>query len=258
MRYVNGAAESLVEPGGVAPALAALLALGLALVHLGAGRLRLAGRIPRSRWLSFAGGTAIAYVFVHLLPELEAAGRAIEASETVPLVLVERHVYLIALAGFGAFYGLERLVTRSRETGVNGASGGLSTAGVFWVHVGSFAVYNVLIGYSLSDRESARAAVLFAIAMGFHFVVNDAGFRGHHAGRYDRFGRWLLAIAVLVGAGLGIAVDVDEVAVAAILAFLGGGVILNVIKEELPEERESRFGSFAVGAVSYATVLLLV
>jgi hypothetical protein len=42
-----------------------------------------------------------------------------------------------------------------------------------------------------------------------------------------------------------------------LLALLAGGVILNVMKEELPEERESRFWASATGSAVYATLLLL-
>jgi len=34
-------------------------------------------------------------------------------------------------------------------------------------------------------------------------------------------------------------------------------VIMNVLKEELPEERESRFFAFALGAALYSVVLLV-
>ena len=40
-------------------------------------------------------------------------------------------------------------------------------------------------------------------------------------------------------------------------AFLAGGVILNVLKEELPEERKSRIAPFFIGAFGYAAILLL-
>jgi hypothetical protein len=39
-------------------------------------------------------------------------------------------------------------------------------------------------------------------------------------------------------------------------AFLAGAVIMNVLKEELPEERESRFWVFALGAAFYTVILL--
>lgn len=245
----------LVEPG-VSLSVVAALAICLAGVHLGAGRLRLAGRVPRSRWLSFAGGTAIAYVFVHLLPELEAAGRTIEASESLLTVFFEHHVYLVALVGFTAFYGLERFATHATDDCESHTAGHVPDDGVFWIHMGSFALYNALIGYSLYDHANSRTAALFALAMGFHFMVNDAGLREHHARRYDRIGRWVLAVAVLCGAAVEPLLTVDEAVFAVLLAFLAGGIILNVIKEELPEERESRFGAFAVGAAVYTAVLL--
>jgi zinc transporter ZupT len=45
-------------------------------------------------------------------------------------------------------------------------------------------------------------------------------------------------------------------AIALLFAFLAGGVILNVLKEELPEERQSRFWAFTLGAGFYAVLLL--
>ncbi|HEX8617483.1 MAG TPA: hypothetical protein VF911_07850, partial [Thermoanaerobaculia bacterium] len=45
-------------------------AVALAIVHMTAGGLTFLGAIPRSRWLSGAGGVSVAYVFLHLLPEL--------------------------------------------------------------------------------------------------------------------------------------------------------------------------------------------
>ena len=39
-------------------------------------------------------------------------------------------------------------------------------------------------------------------------------------------------------------------------AFLAGGVVMNVLKEELPEERESRAWAFALGTALYTMLLL--
>ena len=51
--------------------------------------------------------------------------------------------------------------------------------------------------------------------------------------------------------------EIPEVAIAVLVAFLAGGVVLNVLKKELPEERESRFWAFALGATLYAALLLV-
>ncbi len=52
------------------------------------------------------------------------------------------------------------------------------------------------------------------------------------------------------------ATEIGEAVLAVLFAFLSGGVILNVLKEELPKERASRFWAFAVGVAVYAVVLL--
>lgn len=59
-------------------------------------------------------------------------------------------------------------------------------------------------------------------------------------------------------AAIGAVFEVREALIAVLVAFLAGGVILNVIKEELPKESESRWRVFAVGVVGYTIVLLLV
>ncbi len=232
-----------------------IVAVALALVHLSAGRVRAFRVVPRSMWLSAAGGASVAYVFVHILPEL----RGGTILESVPLFagFLERHVFLVALTGFALFYGLERFAQESgRDTDVRPE---VNTT-VFWIHIGAFTAYNALIGYLLVHREQPGLAglVLYAVAMGLHFIVNDYGFRAHHREIYDRIGRWVLAVAVVAGWGIGINTHVDEAVVNTLFAFLAGGVILNVIKEELPEERQSRFWSFAIGAGGYSAILLLV
>ena len=100
--------------------------------------------------------------------------------------------------------------------------------------------------------------MLFVLAMGLHFLVNDFGMLQHYEASYERSGRWLLSAAVLGGWLLGCLTAVPAVALAAVTAFLAGGVILNVMKEELPEERRSRFSAFLLGASGYALVLLAV
>lgn len=237
-----------------------LCSLLFALVHLFAGKLRFLEGIPRSRWLSFAGGISVAYVFVHLLPELSAGQEHMEGM----LGFAEHHVYLIALLGLVLFYGLERaaLESRSERRGTEDEGKGTEEEagpGVFWLHIVSFSFYNALIGYLLLHREENDLSPLlwYTLAMGVHFVVNDFGLREHHKERYHTPGRWILAGAVLLGWLVGVATEVSEAAVSMLFAFLAGGVVLNVLKEELPEERKSRFWAFALGCGVYAALLLV-
>ena len=120
------------------------------------------------------------------------------------------------------------------------------------------AVYNALIGYLFLHRLASglEDLLLFFVAMALHFVVNDHGLREHHKDAYLRKGRWVLAAAVVLGWVVGLLTKIPEVAIAVLTAFLAGGVIMNVLKEELPEERESRFWAFALGAAFYTVILL--
>lgn len=237
------------------------MAVLLAAVHLFSGRLYFLDAVPRSRWLSVAGGVSVAYVFVHLIPELAESGEVI--TETIDenfafLAFLERHVYLLALVGLATFYGLERAAKISRRNQPQRVDKAAASPGVFWIHAASFSLYNAIIGYLLLHREEGGLGPLlfFSGAMALHFLVNDRSLREHHKHRYRGVGRWVLAAAVLAGWALGVLTEISEAAVATLIAFLAGGVILNVLKEELPEERQSRFWAFALGAALYTALLL--
>ena len=53
------------------------LAASLGGIHLFGAKLRFLDETPRSRWLSAAGGVSVAYVFVHVLPELAEGQRSV-------------------------------------------------------------------------------------------------------------------------------------------------------------------------------------
>jgi zinc transporter ZupT len=239
--------------------LTALLAVGLAAIHLYSGRMRFLDVLPRSRWLSVAGGISVAYVFVHLLPDLAEEQETIREAAGEGFNFLEYHVYLVALIGLAAFYGLERSAKTSRRRKRTAGDEDSTEAGVFWVHAASFTVYNALIGYLLLHREEPGvwSLILFAFAMGVHFVVNDYGLRRDHKGTYDRIGRWVLAAGILAGWVVGLFFEVSEAAIAVLFGFLAGSVIMNVLKEELPEDHESRFWAFALGAALYSVILLV-
>lgn len=232
-----------------------ICALALAAVHLVAPRLRFVRAVPRSRWLSLAGGVAEAYVFMHLLPELAEHERTLDDGAAGAGAIV----YALALAGLVAFYGMERMIRQAKGRSREQGRGGHADAGIFWLHIASFAAYNLLIGYLLLHREEPRwvPLALYFTAMALHFFTNDFGLQQDHEALYDRGGRWALACAVVAGWAVGATVDVPEQGVIALFSFLSGAVVLNVLKEELPEERRSRFLPFFAGVAGYGALLAL-
>ena len=235
------------------------LAVCLALVHIFASKARWLLHLPQRWWMSFAGGISITYIFLDIFPELSHAQAEASPLEGIPLIrYVENHVYLLALVGLAVFYGLEQMALRSRRHNAATKGDQSTEAGVFWVHTAFFALYNAVLGYLLTEtgHSSILTCLLLFFVLGLHFVVNDIGLREHHQRSYDKLGRWLLAGAILVGWSLAQAVTFSEMAFAVAWALVSGAMILNVLKEELPEQEDSHFGLFVTGIALYAVVLL--
>ncbi|UWQ20568.1 hypothetical protein [Jannaschia sp. W003] len=236
-----------------------LAALALVLVHWITPQLRFLSNRPRSRWLSFAGGASIAYVFLHLLPEI-AEGHELLVEETGEAPLGGFGIWLVSLGALLAFYGVERAV-QSRELRADAEKDHESHPGVYRVHLASFALYNLVTGYLLVDRGAGEHGLLplvtYAVAMALHLLITDFGLLEAFRAGYLRHGRPILSAAVLLGWGIGAATEVPELWIALVMAALGGSVILNVLKEELPKERESRFSALLLGAAAFALLLWL-
>lgn len=235
--------------------------VGFILIHIFSERLTLLKVVPRSRFLSIAGGISVAYVFLRLLPELGVFQLELEGKlRNDGWLFLESHIYVVAMLGLVIFYGLEQMVKSSKRrrvsVSVHESEGG---AGIFWVHIGSFTLYNALIGYLLirEHYESAWGMLFFFIAMGVHFITNDKSLRATHKEEYDKYGRWLLVVAIVIGWSIGFVSEVNELTVSILTALLAGGIILNVMKEELPEEHESSFVSFCIGMAGYSVLLLI-
>ncbi|RPF72090.1 hypothetical protein [Aurantiacibacter spongiae] len=234
------------------------MVLVFAAIHLFTKRLRFLDSTPRSKWLSFAGGVAVSYVFLHVLPEIGAHQRTFAAEMGVPALVAESTVYSLALAGLAVFYGLERAVKVSRARSRAKGAGDRLERRVLYLHLATYGAFNMLVGYLLVHREEggAGALALYFVALALHFVTADFGMRNDHSAAYDRIGRWVIAAAVIAGWGLGLATQLSGVLIGCLFALLAGSIVLTVLKEELPEERESYFRPFALGLVIYAGLVL--
>ncbi|WP_198664806.1 hypothetical protein [Lewinella sp. IMCC34191] len=228
-------------------------------VHLFVGYLRLS-RIPRSRWLSLAGGTSVTYIFLHVLPEFAEYQEVLAETERIEwFSYLEHHVYSFALLGLVTFYALERAAKRARDTKRDPDNDHTHhDVRIFWIHMASFMLYNGIIGYLLVWREDQTdlGLLYFVVAMAFHFMVTDYGLYDHYREIYKTRGRWLVVGALIGGWVLGLLGRIPEVFIGMIFSFLAGGVIMNVLKEELPEERRSNLWAFIGGVGAYATLLV--
>ncbi len=220
----------------------------LSLVHMVAERVRTHILLPQGPFLSVGGGVAIAYVFIDLLPKLGASNRIVERTLTGWLPYVERHVFVIALLGFLLFFCIDRVPS------------GWIKQKRFFFSLGSYALFNFLVGYAVASdgNPEVQPLLLFTIAMALHYCTNDYTLCEGHGEEYRTIGRWALIASLVLGWICGRTIQVSETAIALINAFIGGGVIMNVVRHELPKGKTNDVGAFVLSSALYTAILLRV
>ena len=209
-----------------------------------------------SRFTSFAGGVAVAYVFLHMLPSLVEYNKPIghfllKSKWLTPFT--ELTIYIVALIGFLIYYGFDLLAERYRDAGHDDEL-------VYGLHLTMFCLNNFLITYTMSLRtvSSMTATVLFTFTMALHFVLTDSKFDRFYTVRFNHAGRFFLICALFIGWLFSVIFDPVNVLVEAFMvAFLAGSVLLNVFREEMPSTGLTSYCWFSFGVLLITFILLL-
>lgn len=194
--------------------------------------------VPRKWWLSFSGGVAVAYVYIHLIPELHKITDIAGSSIT----------FSIALLGTIVYFGAAKFVKKSK----NNSSSRLA----FITQMATLVPYFFILGYFLERLETLTALGSYTIAIGIHLIGFSYDLKEDHKEKYTHWTAGILAVVLIAGTIASYLYKFDELILNLLLAFLTGGILLNSIKEEIPPENQSRFWAFAAGA-SIVGILLL-
>lgn len=229
---------------------AALTALVLAGLQGFGPWLRHALRDRARQVRSFGGGVGLGYIFLHLFPELDIAHE-----------WLGRHVYLVILATFLAFYALEvwlhgraTRAVRVAEAPEAGAPKPPDLDAIFWLHIGIMAVYTAMIVFTLPETIATHAVLAIAggIAIGLHTFYKDYVLR-HEMGAEDvQAGRAILVVAPIVGWTAHAVLDPSEAVTDIFIAVLAGVLIQSVFRDELPRPDRAAFWWLVAGVVTYA------
>lgn len=232
--------------------------IGFMIVHIFTNYIKFLDRKPKDRLLSFVSGGSIAYVFLHLVPELTHYQEVAEKAQ-LPLWLenLDYVTYLATLAGIAFFYGINQLNEKSRAKNEQEKNITRTSKPVFALEIFGFSLYNILIGYLLIDLSGDNPAdyIIYFIVFSFHFIANNRVLQLTHKDLYTNAGRWVLALSVLAGWLIYNLTDTSELNIAFFSAFLTGGVVLNILNDELPAEKNSSYPAFISGLI-FITVLL--
>jgi hypothetical protein len=207
------------------------------------------------RWISIAAGVSVATIFLDLLPELSEHQTAfLDAHHPGVALFPEQAVYLSAMLGFVLFYGFQDMLAGSST------KEGEPSRLFFSLQIAAFALYSGFIAYLLVHNvwNDARSLFLYALAMAFHLFLVGHSLAYDHPNRYEHYGRWILAVAIMGGWSCGILTSIPEAWLARTTGFVSGGVIMNSLVVELGEGRGGRFIPFAVAAATYSIVLIAV
>jgi hypothetical protein len=198
-------------------------------------------------------------VFVYLLPKLAIFQADFGATLGGPVyTYLRNHVYVVALVGFTFFFWTNWAEEFARQ-GLGGKPAG-SRPGVVTLKVVGLSAYCMQMGYLIADVQRPG---LLPVTVGtgiliFHFLGLDNGFRRHYQELYDNVVRWVFAVAMLAGGLVGALTQVHLVTVGLWSAFVGGGIIIFAMREELPSEGDTRFLPFLAGVVVTTALILTV
>ena len=136
----------------------------------------------------------------------------------------------------------------------------LAKKSTFWFSLTSYALFNFFVGYAVADRNNPeiQPLVLFTIAVALHYFTNDYALNKSHGKAYRKFGKWYLTGSLFAGWLLGFWFQLPPTAIALVDAFIGGGMIMNVICHELPSDNPNSLKAFIISAIGYSIILLSV
>ena len=230
--------------------LVGLCVLSIGSCHWLAALISRLGDRAQSRWASVGGGAGLAYVFIHLLPELASGGRTISDAMGMhrfpPDAMTESLLFLVTLVGVVIPYALN-VISRQHPTSSNWTGA---------ARLATFALINYLYAYALTT--GIAYGLLFTVAISAHVLLADHTLAKEHPNAFRRRFRWIGAAALVAGSLHATALHpVSDLTLAIATAFVGGGLLISVFREELPDADRSRLGWFSLGLVGMTTLLLI-
>ncbi|MGI9518605.1 MAG: hypothetical protein ACR2NP_16230 [Pirellulaceae bacterium] len=236
--------------------------LCLTLVHLLVGR---KGWLDRHAeiWKSVSGGVGIAYVFLAILPKLAKAQEVLDQSADGGVYgFLVHHSWLLALAGLVVYYGIDSAV---EQISAKQEAGKFPRPVIALICLHGFAVagyyfiisYLILEGYG-TGRSGFIALTLFALAMLLHYLSIDHSLRFKYGELYDRYLRWIFALATLGGWLAAQLSDVSRESLALCTSFFAGGLIVFTLKDKVPGSSSVNFLYFLAGVAGFSALLLTI
>ena len=181
---------------------------------------------------AFSGGLSVAYVFLHLIPSLDASRE-----------LVGPRIYFVSLLGFVVFYGLDVLFRPPRHTHPTR----------YHAYLGVFFLYDGLMVFTLGLElpPTAILTLVFAVSLSLDVLSTDIELQGEYGARFVKSGRWVLLAGVAGGYALSLVRRPHPLVVDILTAALAGFMMFHIFNEVFPVSRNKKFPAFLAGLLTF-------
>ena len=181
---------------------------------------------------AFGGGLSVAYIFLHLIPSLDASNE-----------LVGPQIYFVALLGFVAFYGLDVLFQPPRDAHPT------KYHAYLWV----FFLYDGLLVFTLGLElpPTPILTLVFAVSLAVDVLNTDLELQEGFGERFVKSGRWVLLAGVASGYALSLVRRPHPVVVDIVTAALAGFMMFHTFNGQFPVVRNKKFPAFVVGLLTF-------
>lgn len=193
--------------------------------------------ISKAKFLSFATGISVTYIFLYLFPEI------------VKITLTSSFIFV--LVGFSLLRLLEVHIHKHR-------SPKLMKKELKELHASIFFVYHFFVGVVLLGilNSNLIGGLLFFLPLFFHSTISSVSLPElHEKIKGISLFRFFLSLSTLLGISTAISFHIPEVVDAAALGFVTGALLYIVIRDSMPKDTKSRPAYFLLGVVLY-TILI--
>ena len=181
---------------------------------------------------AFGGGLSVAYIFLHLIPSLDASNE-----------LVGPQIYFVALLGFVAFYGLDVLFQPPRDARPT------KYHAYLWV----FFLYDGLLVFTLGLElpPTPILTLVFAVSLAVDVLNTDLELQEGFGERFVKSGRWVLLAGVASGYALSLVRRPHPVVVDIVTAALAGFMMFHTSTGVFPVSKNKKFPAFLGGILTF-------
>lgn len=208
-----------------------MVALVIGAAHLISPRVFKLRKHPE-RQDAFSGGLSVAYVFLHLIPSLDASHE-----------LVGPRIYFVALLGFVVFYGIDVLFQPPRHTHPTR----------YHAYLAVFFLYDGLLVFTLGLElpPTAILTLVFAVSLALDVLSTDLELQGEYGARFAKSGRWVLLAGVAGGYALSLVRRPHPLVIDILTAALAGFMMFHTFRGAFPVSRNKTFPAFLAGLLTF-------